>query len=139
MVIVMIRPTLQRIMMQLAHSLSKRSKDPKTKVGCVICDEDLERVVSIGYNGGAKGQSDERDSDEPGQSNLIHAEANALVKCDYSIPNKVVFLTHSPCVVCSKMLVNAKVKKVYYSEPFRDWKESKKILENAGINVEWLV
>lgn len=120
-------------MMDLAVNLSKRSQDPKIKVGCVITDQTIERVLGMGYNGGAKGQSEERESMEPGKSNLIHAEANAIIKTDYSIPNKVVFVTMSPCRVCAKMLVNANVSKVYYRDLYDE--SSLEILEKANIEV----
>lgn len=128
------RPSLEDIFMELAERLSQRSKDPKIQVGCVICDERLERVIAIGYNGGARGQDDGRESMEQGKSGLIHAEANALVKCDYSIPNKIVFLTHSPCTVCAKMLVNAGVKKLYFKNKYDE--KPLNILRTAGIYVE---
>ena len=134
----MSKPELVTIFMDLALRLSGQSKDSKLKVGCVITDENLERILGLGWNGGAKGQSDQRESDEPGQSNLIHAEVNALIKTDYSIPNKVVFLTHAPCRVCAKVLVNAKISKLYYKNMYRD-ESALAILKDAGIIVEqWL-
>lgn len=126
-----VRPTLKQIMMELAHSVANRSHDPKHKVGCVVTDEHMERVLGFGYNGGAKGQSNERDSMEEGKSGFIHAEVNALVKTDYSIPNKKVFLTMSPCRVCAKLLVNAGVKEVYYSKVYDV--SALEILTKAGI------
>jgi dCMP deaminase len=113
-----VRPSLDHIMMELAHSIAKRSHDPKHRVGCVVTDQAREKVLAFGYNGGAKGQTNQRDSMEEGKSGFIHAEVNALVKCDYSVPNKVVFLTLSPCNVCAKLLVNAGVSEVYYSEVY---------------------
>lgn len=130
------RPDLKQIMMNLAEDLAQRSKDHKYKVGCVVTDEDLSRVIGMGYNGGAKGQSDKRESSDPGCSNLIHAEINALIKTDYSIPNKIIFITHSPCRVCSKVIVNAGVKKLYYKNLYDS--SSFDILESANIRVRQL-
>jgi len=126
--------SLESIMMNLAHSLAQRSLDPKKKVGCVVTDEKMERVLGMGYNAGAKGQSDERESMDSGCSNLIHAEVNALIKTDYSIPNKKVFLTLSPCRVCAKMLVNAGISEVYYNELYNE--SALEILTTAGIRVK---
>jgi dCMP deaminase len=121
--------------MNLACDIAKRSKDTKLKVGCVIADENLERILGFGWNGGARGQSDERESIDPGQSNLIHAEVNALIKTDYSIPNKVVFLTHAPCKVCAKVLVNAKIERLYYKIEYNG-PHGLDILQKAGIIIE---
>lgn len=117
--------------MNLAHMIAARSHDPKHKVGCVVTDINRERVLGFGYNGGAKGQSNKRDSMYEGKSGFIHAEVNALVKTDYSVPDKIIYLTLSPCKVCAKLLVNAKVKEVYYSKVYD--MSSLKILEKAGI------
>ena len=125
------RPSLDAIMMGLAESLANRSHDPKHKVGCVITDSKRERVLGMGYNGGARGLSNARDSMVSGHSGLIHAEANALIKCDYSHPEKVVFVTLSPCKVCAKMLVNAGATEVYYKEIYEY--QALRILDKAGI------
>lgn len=128
------RPPYETIFMQLAKNLSQRSLDPRLKVGCVITDEHYERVLGLGFNGGARGQSDLPESDIPGASQLIHAEVNALIKCDNTVQNKVVFLTHAPCKICAKMLVNARVKEVYYNEIYRDV-TGLEILKNANVKV----
>lgn len=121
--------------MQLAKLMASRSLDPRLKVGCVITDEHFERVLGLGLNGGARNQSDLPESDIPGASKLIHAEVNALIKCDNTVPNKIVFLTHAPCKICAKMLVNARVKKVYYSEIYRDV-SGLDVLKNASVEIE---
>lgn len=126
---------LKSIIIKFIQDLAQRSEDDRLKVGCVITDENTERILGFGWNGGAKGQSDQPESLEEGKSNLIHAEINALIKTDYSIPNKVVFITHSPCRVCAKVLVNAKIKKLYYINDYRDL-SALDILTNAGILVE---
>ena len=125
------RVSLDEIMMGLAFMLASRSHDPKRKVGCVITDKHREKVLGMGYNGGARGLSNERDSMEKGSSGFVHAEANALVKCDYSHPDKVMFLTLSPCKVCAKLIVNARVSEVYYAEIY-DYMPLR-ILDKAGI------
>ena len=131
------RPDLKNILMDLAFQIAKRSKDNKMQVGCVIADENLERILGFGWNGGARGQSDEREGDGQGQSNLIHAEINALIKTDYSIPNKVVFLTHTPCRVCAKVLVNAKIERLFYKVEYNG-PHGLDILQKAGIIIEKL-
>lgn len=109
------------IWMDLAYKISTRSNDPRTKVGSVIVTEDNESVLSIGFNGDEKGGNNIPDSLEPGKSNFIHSEVNAVAKLNYTDPRKrKIYLTHSPCVVCSRLLINSKIETVYYSEEYRD-------------------
>jgi dCMP deaminase len=133
----MTKKSLKSIIMEFTVNLSLRSEDERLKVGCVVTDENLEKILGFGWNGGARKQSDQPESLEEGKSNLIHAEINALIKTDYSIPNKIVFLTHSPCRVCAKVMVNAKIKKLYYLNDYRDL-SALDILKDAGIMVERL-
>lgn len=98
-----------------AELVSKRSSDPKFRVGCVIVSKDNSRVLGIGYNGDHKGGSNKRDSMESGESGFIHAEINALIKSDFNFnQDKIMYTTHSPCHMCSKAIINAGIKEVYY-------------------------
>ena len=84
------RPTWDEIWSKFAKDISERSLDPKHKVGAVIVNHENTQVLAVGYNGDHKGGPNARGSLEPGQSGFIHAEINALIKCDYNItPNKV--------------------------------------------------
>lgn len=96
----------------MARLVSMRSPDPKLKVGCIIVTKDNTRVLSIGYNGDHKGGSNERDSMESGGSGFIHAEINALLKSNFeSLQEKFMYITHSPCMMCSKAIINSEIKK----------------------------
>jgi len=71
-----------------------------------------------------------------GQSGFIHAEINALIKCDYNYPKKKkMYLTLSPFDVCAKAIVNAGISEVIYSEFYPNSENSIKILKDAGIAV----
>ena len=94
------RPKWDNIWMDFAENISRRSIDPKHKVGAVIVTEDNTQVLSLGYNGDHKGGPNCRDSMKAGASGLIHAEINALIKCDFNNPKpKKMYLTHAPCPV----------------------------------------
>lgn len=111
------------------------SNDPRLQVGCVIVTEDNEQQLSNGYNGDERGGSNKPDSLEPGASGFIHAEINALIKMNYSDPRpRKIYITHSPCVVCARALVNGKISKVFYHEDYRDSK-GLDILRKSGIEV----
>lgn len=121
--------------MSIAKIVAQRSYDPRLKVGAIIVSEDNTQMLSIGYNGNYKGGLHEHESQEPGQSGFIHAEVNALVKCDYNFPKrKHMYLTHSPCRACAKLIINADIARVIYEIPYRDT-SGLKILTSAGIQV----
>jgi dCMP deaminase len=120
---------------QFALMISGRSADPKHKVGCVIVSEDNTQVFAVGYNGDQKGGPNLRESEETGKSGFIHAEINALIKCDYNTSkNKKMYLTLSPCCVCAKAIINAGIKEVVYLEKYIDT-EGIDILQSYGISV----
>lgn len=109
------RISWDQLWIEMAELVSKRSVDPKLKVGCVIVSKDNTRVLALGYNGDHKGGPNERESMQVGQSGFIHAEINALIKADFAnYQDKIMYLTHSPCYMCSKAIINAGIKAVYY-------------------------
>lgn len=128
------RPSMDKIWMQLALTLRKRSTCSRLQVGSVITSKDLGRVYSVGYNGGAKGQKHECESQEPGLCGHIHAEINALIKCQVNDPEKILYVSNLPCVVCAKAIVNSGFSKVIYKDDYRIH-EAVDILKLAGIKV----
>lgn len=131
----LIRPTWPETWMSIAHLISLRSYDSSLQVGAVIVSSDNSQMLSMGYNGNYKGGPHERESQEPGQSGFIHAEVNALVKCDFNFhKKKYMYLTHSPCRACAKLIVNAEIARVVYDKPYRDV-SGLEILRSVGIDV----
>ena len=129
------RPDWDTIWIQFAENISRRSIDPKHKVGAVIVTKDNTQVLALGYNGDHKGGPNCRDSMEAGASGLIHAEINALIKCDYNNPkDKKMYVTLSPCCVCAKAIINAGIKEVIYKEEYKD-SSGIDILQSCGISV----
>lgn len=129
------RPDWDTIWIEFAQSIARRSIDPKYKVGAVIITNDNTQVLALGYNGDHKGGPNTRESMTHGHSGLIHAEINALIKCDYNNPkNKKMYVTLSPCEVCAKAIVNSGIKEVIFLERYRDIKGIC-ILKESGIKV----
>ena len=130
------KPTWDEIWMNLALHVADRSRDPRLQVGTVVVTEDNTSVLAIGYNGDQQGGSNKPDSTEPGKSGFIHAEANALIKMNFGDHrNKKMYLTHSPCPVCARMIINAGIKKVIYCDEYRD-STGLSILKNSGVQIE---
>jgi dCMP deaminase len=102
---------------QLAHTVSLKSKDPSTKVGCVIVDKD-NRVVSQGYNGFVAGSDESKLSwARPIKYNIvIHAEANALLFARQDLKGTKAYVSHAPCDNCLKLMLQAGIREIYYKD-----------------------
>ena len=132
----MLRPTFFQIYMDFACSIARRSTCKRLQVGTVITTTDFRKVLSIGYNGNASGFPNTCDRDEPGNCGCLHSEENAIINCDSPrYVEKIVFVTHVPCVGCAKRLINlGNVKEVIYKNIYRSM-ESLEYFEKAGISV----
>ena len=129
------RPTWDQIWADFSCMISKRSADPKHKVGVVIVTDDNTQVLSVGYNGDQKGGTNSRESLERGKSGFIHAEINALIKCDYNhSKRKKMYMTLSPCDVCAKAIINAGIEEVIYLDKYPG-SNGINILKNASVVV----
>ena len=130
------RPSWDDVWMSMAEILSKRSHHSKFQVGAVVVTEDNTQVLSVGYNGNYSGGPNKAESESPGESELIHAEMNALFKLDYNnYKNKKMYVTLMPCSMCSKAIINCGIKTVIYKDDYRDSKGIY-ILKQAGIKIE---
>ena len=129
------RPGWDQIWTDFAHNIAKRSYDPRFQVGAVVVTEDNCQVLAIGYNGNYAGGPNQVESEAPGESGMIHAEINALIKLDYNNPKKKkLYLTLSPCRMCAKAIVNSGIEEVIYKEAYRDL-SGVDLLKECGITV----
>ncbi len=134
-----VRPDWNEIWKRFALDIAKRSPDPKFQVGAVIVTDDNTQVLALGYNGDHKGGPNCRASLETGKSGFIHAEVNALIKCDFNNPKKKkMYLTHSPCPVCAKCIVNAGIDEVLYIKDYEPDMTGVRILKDSNIKVKKL-
>jgi dCMP deaminase len=79
-----------------------------------------------------------RESETPGESGFIHAEVNALIKLDFNSPKrKKMYVSLSPCKMCAKAIVNARVDEVIYVDAYRD-QSGIELLKAAGVKVRQL-
>jgi dCMP deaminase len=131
----MVMKKWNKFYLKWCDDLAAMSKDKKIGVGCVITSLDRKYVFSIGINGGPSGGSNKRESMKSGYSGFVHAEQNAATKClvPFYVP-KIVYVSHIPCDVCSKLLVNlGNVKEVWYSSSYPS--RANRILSKAGIKL----
>lgn len=108
-------------------NIKNLSNSSTTKVGCIALKKDFSKIASFGYNGSYSGADinsetgTEEESLEPGESGFIHAEMNMIAKFKEHDPeNYIVLLTLSPCKMCTKILVNAGFKHVYWVDEYRN-------------------
>jgi dCMP deaminase len=129
------RPSWDEVWITVAKKIAERSIDDRLKVGAVVVTEDNTQVLSVGYNGNYSGGPNSVESHSPGCSGLIHAEINALLKLDYNNPkSKKMYVTHFPCRMCAKAIVNSGIKVVLYEQEYRDM-TSLSIFKDASIAV----
>ena len=129
------RPSWDDVWMSCSKVISARSYDPRHQVGTVIVTEDNTQMLAVGDKGDYSGGPNEVESEAPGESGLIHAEINALLKLDYNNPKKKkMYVTLSPCRMCAKAIVNSGIDEVIYDEEYRDT-SGLDVLKSAGILV----
>ena len=95
------------------------------------------QFLSIGYNGTPSGWDNDCEVNGKTKPEVLHAEANALMKLAQSTEsskNAVLFITHFPCIECAKMIYQAGISKVYYGQFYEASKGAgDSFLKKAGI------
>ena len=133
--------------LDLATHISSWSKDPSTKVGCVVVGEDRE-IRSTGFNGFPRGIKDdeERLADREQKYPLIcHAEENAIMhaaRTGISLKGNTAYVTWPPCSRCTRSLIQAGVSEVVYPADINipdrwqdDFATASAMMEEAGVKV----
>jgi dCMP deaminase len=139
------RPDWDEYFLKMAYLVAERSTCLRHHVGAVIVRD--KKILTTGYNGAAKGVKDCLElgclRDEKGIPSgerheicrAIHAEQNAIIQAGLhgiSIANSTIYCTHSPCILCAKMLVNSQIKKFITSGEYAD-KAFEALFKEAGI------
>lgn len=120
--------------LRMALEWGKLSHCSRKKVGALIVKDNM--IISDGYNGTPSGFPNvcEDDNGET-QWYVLHAEANAILKVaksTQSAAGATLYLTLSPCKECSKLILQAGIKRVVYINPYKD-QSGVSFLESAGI------
>lgn len=137
----------QKYFLEMAEQVASRSKDPSTKVGCVIATED-KVVVATGYNGIPRDVLDKPERMERPAKYLwtSHAEENAVAmaaRVGSRLRGGHAFVTHMPCCRCARMLIQAGISIVYCgpgstSMPPEEFEVAKQMFWEAGVLVNVL-
>ena len=123
-----------RAYLRLAQNWAMLSHCTRKKVGAIIVKDRM--IISDGYNGTPSGFSN-RCENEEGETYwyVLHAEANAILKVAKSTNNtegSTLYLTHSPCKDCSKLILQSGIKRVVYMDAYKDV-SGLTFLANAGV------
>lgn len=122
--------------LKMAKTWSENSYCQRNKVGCLVVNHGS--IVSDGYNGTPHGFPNVCETIEGDTyPYVLHAEANAITKIaksNNSSEGATIYTTLSPCYECAKLIIQAGIKKVVFSELYRRT-ESLELLEQSGIEV----
>ena len=122
--------------MDLAARISQESKCMRLNVGAVIVKD--KNIIAFGWNGMPTGFPNACEIDNVTNPEVIHAEANAILKAARSTESTegaTLFCTHSCCVECAKMIIQSGISKFIYATQYRD-DSGLRLLHRAGIEVE---
>lgn len=125
--------------LRMAAIWSENSYCRRRKVGALLVKDNM--IISDGYNGTPSG-FENRCEDEEGRTYpfVLHAEANAITKVarsSNSSDGSTLYVTSSPCMECSKLIIQAGIKRVVFSEYYRI-SEGIELLKKVGIEIVYL-
>lgn len=125
---------LDRRYLRMARIWAENSYCVRRKVGALIVKDKM--IISDGYNGTPSGFENICE-DETGKtkSYVLHAEANAITKVariGNSSEGSTLYITASPCLECSKLIIQAGIKRVVYNDLYRI-QDGLEILRRAGV------
>ncbi|RAI82377.1 ComE operon protein 2 [Macrococcoides goetzii] len=127
--------------MAQSQLLALRSTCTRLSVGATIVKDN--RVIAGGYNGSVSGEVhciDEGCYIENGHCiRTIHAEMNALLQCSkmgVSTEGADIYVTHFPCIHCTKSIIQAGIKKIYYANDYKNHPYAIELLKKANIDIE---
>ncbi|MDD7718247.1 MAG: cytidine/deoxycytidylate deaminase family protein [Eubacteriaceae bacterium] len=145
------RPNWDEYFMEVAKLTATRSTCLRRQVGAVIVKD--RHIIATGYNGAPRGLShcDERGGClrqelgvPSGQRHelcrALHAEQNAIIQAatlGQSIEGGTIYITHQPCAICSKMIINSGIKRIVVNEGYPD-DLALEFLDEAGLKVVML-
>ena len=133
------RPSWDDYFKEIVLVTAKRSPCERLHVGCLLVNNN--RIISQGYNGflsGCPHESIVRDNHEQA---TLHAEQNALMDCakrGVSCNDCTAYITHYPCIICTRLLLAGGIKKIKYVNDYKNDELVKKFTDQCNVVVEKL-
>jgi dCMP deaminase len=145
------RPGWDEYFMEMAILTARRATCLRRQVGAIIVRD--KHIIATGYNGAPRGiaHCDERGGCIREKQNIpsgerhelcmaLHAEQNAIIQAanlGQGIERGTIYITHQPCVICAKMIINAGLRRIVVKEGYPD-QLSVDILAEAGLKIVML-
>lgn len=137
---------LDKAYIKMAYVWASLSKAKRKQVGCLIVKGGA--IISDGFNGTPKGFGNQCERQVPYFSwkqeetkpEVLHAESNAITKLAKSTQSSIgatIYTTASPCINCSKLIIQSDIARVVYDELYKN-KDGVELLKKAGVEVECL-
>jgi dCMP deaminase len=136
----LMRPDWDQYFLKIAYAVSERSTCNRAFVGCLLVLD--KRILTSGFNGSPAGQDH---CDEAGHLlvdghcvRTIHAETNAIIQAalhGVSTRGATCYVTHMPCINCTKALINAGINRIVYSVAYRIDENAMNFIKTAGIEL----
>jgi dCMP deaminase len=142
------RPSWDEYFMSIAKVVAMRSNCMKRKIAAIIVKD--RRVISTGYNGTPRGAKNCNEGGCPRCNSLAesgtaldeclccHGEENAITQAAYhgtSLKGSTLYTTYSPCLMCTKMIINSGIVEVVYNEDYPLNERAKALLNECGIKL----
>lgn len=125
--------------MKMARTWAENSYCVRRQVGALMVKNQM--IISDGFNGTPSGfENICEDENNVSKPYVLHAEANAITKVarsNNSSDGATIYITASPCMECSKLIIQSGIKRVVYGEKYRIM-DGVELLERAGIEVVYL-
>ena len=144
----MTRPSWDEYFMEITHIVARRSTCLRRQVGAVLVQD--KNILATGYNGAPSGVAHcldvgclrEKLGIPSGERHELcrglHAEQNAIIqaaKHGTNIDNATIYSTTMPCIICSKMIINAGISRIVFEEGYSD-SLAAEMIEESGVAVE---
>ena len=130
---------LDRRYLRMASIWAENSYCKRRQVGALIVKDKM--IISDGYNGTPSGfENNCEDEANATFPYVMHAEANAITKVaksSNSSSGSTIYVTSAPCIECAKLIIQAGIKRVVYSEKYRI-EEGCNLLRKAGIELDYI-
>jgi dCMP deaminase len=142
------RPAWDEYFMEITRLVARRSTCLRRSVGAILVKD--KNILATGYNGAPSGVAHcldvgclrERMAVLPGERHELcrglHAEQNAIIqaaKHGTNINGATLYCTTMPCIICSKMLINAGIQRIVYAQGYPD-QLAEEMIEEAGIETK---
>ena len=115
------RPSWDEYFKEIVQVTSKRSPCDRLKVGCLLVNKN--RIISQGYNGFLPDCPHESIVRNDHEQATIHAEQNAICDCakrGVSTLESIVYVTHYPCIICTRLLLASGISEIKYIEDYKN-------------------